>query len=191
MHLAIRTEVREVNGGRYMKDASTTRVVVIKNGVAKELHNLPETIVAELEEAYDKAPIRGLSRDTYSALVEFFGKKLVAYKQELANTQADEELEMFKRTVAFARAFEIYDEESPKFLDMLLTVERSVENLPDFDSKVISMKNLKNLIGVDWKDANKDFRAWARKLFEESGLKIGIVRMSKFYYGVITQLSAA
>ncbi|MBR1539811.1 MAG: hypothetical protein IJ629_01280 [Clostridia bacterium] len=169
-----------------MKDA-TTRVLVIKNGVAKELRDLPETIMVELERAYDEAPIRGLSRDTYAVLVEFFSRKLVAYEEELASMDP-EEMEMFSKTVAFAKAFDICYEESPALFDMMLMVERGIREQPDFGSHSISMRNLKSMINMEWAPANKDFRKWSRKLFEETGLKIGIVRMSKFFYGVITQL---
>lgn len=186
MHLAIRhiaeNQVMEVDR---MKDAEKIRVLVVKNGVAKELHSLPAEVILQLENAYDKAPIRGLSHDTYMALVDFFSLKLVAYKREVENSTGQE---MFSKTVAFAKAFDISYEESPGLFDMMLMIERCVDEQPTFNSKSINMKNLKSMINMDWPEANKDFRKWARKLFEDTGLKIGIVRMSKFFFGMLTQI---
>lgn len=168
-----------------MKDAAKIRVLVVKNGVAKELYNLPAEVILQLEKSYDKAPIRGLSHDTYMALVDFFSLKLMAYKREFESSTSHE---MFDKTVSFAKAFDISYEESPGLFDMMLMIERCVNEQANFSSKSINMKNLKAMINKDWKEANKDFKRWARKLFESTGLKIGIVRMSKFFYGMLTQM---
>lgn len=185
MHLAIRLESREIMEVEKMKDART-RVLVIKDGIVKELDNLPEDIMRELEKEYEKTPIQGLSYDTYMALVEFFSKKLVAYQKELLDIHPGD-LDMFAKTVAFARAFEISYDESPALFDMMIAVERGINERPDFTSKSISMKTLESIADLNWDSANKDFHQWARKLFEKTGMKIGIIRMLKFFYGILTQ----
>ena len=167
-----------------------TRVVIIKNGVAKELHNLPGEIMAQLEKAYDAEPIRGMSRETFEALGWFFWKKLEAYEEKLESGDC-KAFDMFEKSMAFADAFDISYQESPAFFDMMMLIERSISERECFDSKSINMRNIKSMINKDWFAANKDFRNWARRLFEETGLKIGIIRMSKFFYGVITGLQVA
>lgn len=170
-----------------MSDTKETRVIVIKNGLAKELTNLPEEMIRELEEAYENEPIHGLSRETYLALADFFSYKLKIYKEEWERMRPDE-YDVATKSVAFANAFDISSEESPYLFDMMLAIERRMAEGKGFSSRDISMRNMKNLIGTDWFRANKDFRNWARRLFEETGLRIGIIRMSKFFYGVASQL---
>lgn len=163
----------------------TSRVIVIKDGEPFEIDNISAEIMMQLEAAYDKAPIRGLSQKTYLALADFFEKKLVAYEKELSKNEDD----MYSKSIAFANAFDISSEESPALFDMMLMIERNVREHQNFDSREICIKNLKSMIGKDWRDANHDFRMWARKLFEDTGLRIGVIRMTKFYYGVITAIS--
>lgn len=188
MHQAIRLESRgsQLTEVDKMKDARNIKVIVLKDGEARELRNLPEETLLKLEEAYEKAPIRGLSHKTYMALADFFENRLAEYEAELNNADDDD---MFSRTIAFAKAFDISYNESPALFDMMLMIERNVREHQNFDSREICIKNLKSMIGMDWRDANHDFRMWARKLFEDTGLKIGVIRMTKFFYGVITAIA--
>lgn len=169
-----------------MNDARNMKVIVIKDGEPRELHNLPQEILTRLDEAYEKAPIKGLSHKTYMALADFFESKLAEYDEELKNLGDGDTDELFAKSVAFAKAFNISYNESPFFFDLMLMIERSAKEQKSFGSQSICMKNLKMLIGRDWQEANYDFRKWSRKLFEDSGLRIGVIRMTKFYYGVIT-----
>lgn len=159
-------------------------VIVIKDGEPKELSNLSKKVLIELEKAYEKTPLVGLSHETYSQLTEFFSNKLGEYEAELMELEQAEAT--FAKTVAFARAFDISYDESPAMVDMMLRIERMLTEQKTFTSKDICMKHLNALTNLEWREANKDFRKWARKLFEDTGLKIGIIRMMKFYYGVIS-----
>lgn len=172
-----------------MKDArERIKVVVIKEGEARELYNLPTEILTRLDEAYEKAPVKGLSHETYVTLAEFFAGRLAAYERELMN--GTDRNEMFKKSVAFAKAFDISSEESPALFDLMLHIERRVgESGSAFDVREVCIKNLKEILNMSWSQANRDFRKWARKLFESTGLKIGVIRMAKFYFGVTTQLA--
>lgn len=157
-------------------------VIVIKDGEPKELSNLSNEVLIELEKAYEQTPIVGLSHETYSQLTEIFINKLAEYEIELVELEDA----TFAKTVAFARAFNISYDENPAMVDMMLRIERMLTEQKGFCSKDICMKKIRTLTNLEWREANKDFRKWARKLFEDTGLKIGIIRMMKFYYGVIS-----
>lgn len=163
-----------------------TTVIVIRDGVAKELKNLPESMEQALEEAYDKEPIRGLSRESYMAMNDMLMARILEYQRL---TKADEEETV--NAVAFANAMDIYSNESPLLIDLLAVIDRLVQDYPEsFSSKNINMKNMINMLEAlnkqpyKYSKVNRDFKEWAKELFKFSNLKIGVVRFCKYYYSI-------
>lgn len=163
------------------------QVVVIKNGIAKEV-KVSDRLAKELEEAYDRSKVVGISYDTYVAMAEMLALRVADYRQ--AKGELAEDVEMFRETVAFSRAFEIYSNESPMMLNMMFWIERQAGR-KDFSSKDISAKTLRYAIEragqeYSYRLAAKDFKAWARELFHCQDLHVGFMKFLKFYYSVIT-----
>ena len=85
------------------KAKNEIRLLMLKNGVVKEIdvESLPKHMIESLEEAYDRKKVVGISRDTYSEMVESMAMYLKEYREELEGTN----IEMFRQAVAFANGF--------------------------------------------------------------------------------------
>lgn len=172
-----------------MMQKDNTIVVVIRNGIAKELH-LPIDIVKILEEAYEKERVVGISQDTYNAMAEMMSYKLMTYHRILSET---EEHEMFDKAIAFAQAFDIYSDESPLLFEIMCWINREVEGNQTFSSRDINCKTINRLLkshrdedtSITYRSAMKDFKSWARCLFSSCDLHVGFVKFAKFYYSVV------
>lgn len=172
-----------------MQEDGRITVVVVKNGVAKEV-NVPKDIARMLEEAYENAKVVGISQSTYKAMAEMLAGKILLYKQIL---QEADDKEMFAKAIAFCRAFDIYSNESPMLIDIMLWVDRSVEEFGEkFTSRQVNSRNIMSYLRgkaingkATYGELNKDFKLWARSLFSSCDLKVGFVKFAKFYYSVV------
>lgn len=162
-----------------------TTVIVIRDGVAKELNGLSESMEQALKEAYDKEPIRGLSRESYRAMNDMLMARILEYQRLV---KANEEI----KSIAFANAMDIYSNESPLLIDLLAAIDSLAQNNSEFSSKNINMKNMINMLEAlnkqpyKYSEVNRDFKEWAKELFKFSSLKIGVVRFCKYYYSIST-----
>jgi len=176
------------------EDAKKMTVVVVVDGVAKELH-LPNDVCRVLLEAYEREKVVGISQPTYEAMACMLANKVFQYEKLLQ--EADDQ-DMFRKAVAFCKAFEINSIDSPLLVELMLWVDREVaEHGERFSSKSINAKNIMGYINrhqgmnpYSYYNISKDFKEWARQLFASVGLKISTVRFCKFYYSVVHAMQA-
>lgn len=170
-----------------MKQKNETVVVVIRNGIAKEVH-LPDDIVRVLEEAYDREPVVGISRDSYRAMAGMLGNRVLYYQSILSDK---ENIEMFSKTTAFAEAFGIDGTYTKLLFDLMCWIERCSANMSYFSSGSINMNTLLGFLNgrsnkyYSYYKINKDFKNWAQPLFGYHQIQMGIVKFCKFFYSVI------
>ena len=197
MHLATSRESGELKKeGDIMSELMQTNetvVVVIRNGIAKEVH-LPYEIVRVLEEAYEQEKVVGISSATYNAMAEMLACKLMAYHRILAEGTDGAADDIYAKAVAFAQAFEIYSDESPMLFEIMCWIDREVKGNSAFSSRDINCRTINRLLRGHWDDdenityksALKDFKVWARCMFSHAELKVGFVKFAKFYYSVVS-----
>ena len=157
-----------------------TRVVVVKNGVPKELHNLELNTLRILENAYFAEPVVGISPELFEQMTDLLAKRVADYRQYMdENSDCDN---MFVRSIAFANAMEISYDETPLLFDCILWVDRMQQEREDFTSRDINLRELKKWTRRSTKELYKEFSNWARDLFSFNGVKaVGIVKFLKYF----------
>ena len=173
------------------KDASkNARILMMKGDEVKEIdvNLLPKKVVRALEDAYDQTKVVGISRDTYAEMAETMAFMLSEYREELKT--ADEE--MFHQAIAFANGFGIDSRDSRFLFDTFCWIDRNIADHGDkFTSKDVNSREirayLKSQYGhCTYNDMYRDFKHWARELFTSRGMRVGFVKLVKFYYSVVT-----
>ena len=172
---------------------SGIRIIVVKNGIPKEVKDLPMDIVRKLEEAYDREKVIGVSKETFLEMANILEWRLKLYYQKLDELESDLAGDrMYLKSIAFCQAFGIYSDELLQ--DALMWVDRSHSQKKEkFSSKNISCRELTEVVRTrsymanPYIQASREFKAWARGIFERAGLRVGFVKFCKFYYAVICQ----
>ena len=169
---------------------SETRILMMKGGVVKEIDvkSLPRSIVESLETAYDKTKVVGISRDTYVGMTEILARMLSEYREELETTDC----EMFNHAVAFANGMGINSQDSKYLFETFCWIDRNIAEHGDvFTSKSVNSREIRayltSMYGhCTYSEMYRDFKAWARELFSSCDIRVGFVKLAKFYYSVAT-----
>ena len=173
------------------KNASTNaRILMMKGDVVKEIDVdlLPKRVVKALEDAYDRTKVVGISRDTYAEMAETMAFMLSEYREELKNADDD----MFRQAVSFANGFGIDSRDSRFLFDTFCWIDRNIAERGDkFTSKDVNSREIRSFLRskygrCTYNDMYRDFKHWARELFTSRGMKVGFVKLAKFYYSVVT-----
>lgn len=173
------------------KAKNEVRLLMMKGGVVKEIDvkSLPKHMVLALEEAYDQKKVVGISRETYSEMVESMALYLKEYREELEETN----IEMFRQAVAFANGFYINSRDSKLLFETFCWIDRNLaEHGEKFTSRDVNTRAIREYLSgqhgrCSYADLNRDFKGWAHDFFISKGMKrIGFVKMAKFYYSVVT-----
>ena len=158
-----------------------TRVIVVKGGVPKELHNLEERTLRMLENAYFAEPVVGISPELFQQMTEVLAKKVAEYSRMLDEDE-DCEDNMFARSIAFAKAMEISSEETPAMFDCILWIDRMLQEHDDFTSRDINLRAVKRWTRKSQKTLYNEFYQWARDLFAFNNVTaVGIVKFLKYF----------
>lgn len=157
-----------------------TRVIVVKDGVPKELHNLEEGTLLVLENAYMAEPVVGISQELFQQMTELLATKVAKYRQLL---DEDDDCEgMFARSIAFAKAMEISSQETPVLFDCILWIDRMLQEREEFTSRDINLKAVKCWTRQSKNALYKEFNTWARDLFKFNDVtSVGIVKFLKYF----------
>ena len=163
-----------------MQKKSDTRVIVVKDGVPKELHHLEESTLRTLENAYMAEPVVGISEELFQQMTELLANKVAEYRR-LLDEDADCE-GMFARSIAFAKAMEISSMETPVLFDCILCIDRMLQEREKFTSRDINLKAVKAWTQKSNYALYKEFYKWARNLFKCNEVTpVGIVKFLKYF----------
>lgn len=167
-----------------------TRILMMKNGVVKEIDvkSLPKSIIESLETAYDQTKVVGISRDTYVGMTEILARMVSEYREELESTNC----EMFNHAVAFANGFGINSRDSKLLFETFCWIDRNIaEHGERFSSENINSREIRAYLRsvhghCNYTEMYRDFKEWARELFSSCDIRVGFVKLAKFYYSVVT-----
>jgi hypothetical protein len=165
-------------------------VIVIKNGEARQLYDLPSELKTKLLEYYDREPVVGISKDCYIRMEELLERQLIRYRNSLTETEDDDEI--FAHAVAFAQTFGIYSNESPLLFELLCWIDRVLSEAEDINSRRINCKAALEYLNrqrkttiYSYRDVAKEFRYLKRVIFgNTSEIKVGFIKFLKFYYAL-------
>lgn len=164
------------------------RLFMEVNGVVKEIdmQKLSDNVVLALEEAYDSSKVVGISRNLYAYMTEFLAEQTTEYSLAVIGVSGEA-----VKAKTFANKFEISYNENPCLLAGLCWVETNTLINPDFTSRDINMKNVKNYLAqlmdgrCSYAKMAKEFKDWSQNPFKFSDMMIGFIRFLKYFYSLI------
>lgn len=167
-------------------------VIVIKDGEARQIHDLPLGLRNQLERYYDEEPVVGISRKCYLAMEKLLEKQLVKYKASLNQKEYSDE--MFEKAMKFAQTFEVYSDESPLLFELLCWVDRVLNESNSATSRRINSRaalqylNRRNSdVPYSYRDVAREFNRLKKSIFGDTDtydIKVGFVKFIKFYFAV-------
>ena len=168
-------------------NVQTKRLFMEVNGIVKELDmtRLSAAVVDALEKEYAKSKVVGISRKLYNYMTEYLADQTADYL--LAINEANSEAAKAK---IFASRFGVKCNESPCLLASLCWVETMVDIDPEFSSKDISIRSVRNylsqLLGhCSYGRMSKEFKEWDENPFKYTDMMVGFVRFLKYFYSLI------
>jgi hypothetical protein len=165
-------------------------VIVIKDGEARQIHDLPLELRNQLERYYDEEPVVGISRKYYLAMEKLLENQLVKYKDSLKRKEYSDE--MFEKAMKFAQTFEVYSDESPLLFELLCWVDRVLDESNTVTSRRINSRaalqylNRRNSdVSYYYRDVAREFNRLKKSIFGDTyDIKVGFVKFIKFYFAV-------
>jgi hypothetical protein len=164
-------------------------VIVIKDGEARQIYNLPMKLKDQLIEYYNREPVVGISKKCYVSMEQSMERRLLKYRRLLIASKGTPEL--FDKAVAFAKAFEIYYEDSPLLFELMCWIDRMMAEKAVVTSRSINCRSSLAYLNrgkgeaYTYKDVAKEFSKVKKAIFgDDSEIKVGFIKFLKFYFAI-------
>jgi hypothetical protein len=120
-------------------------------------------------------------------MTKLLAKQLEQYQEFLIDSKED--LDFFNNAVAFAKACNIYSNESPLLFDLLCWVDRVVADKKATTKSIncrnaIAYLNYRHPGTYKYSDVAREFRKLKKALFGDN-MRVGFVKFMKLYFSAV------